>query len=69
VDELLGLRLLRIVAPGLATLVFVVACVAFPRQTTAVLMDAVEKRATHLAEIVGASFPAGGKSRDELPAR
>lgn len=64
-DALFGLKLLRILAPRLAALVVVVGCTAFPQQTTAVVMDAAEKRAAQLVEMLKATFALGESSRDK----
>jgi hypothetical protein len=61
--------LLRIVAPGAAAVVVVIACVAFPKQTTAVVMDAAENRAVQIVKVMEASLAPPEQDRDARSAR
>jgi hypothetical protein len=58
VDALDGFSLLRTLRPTLATVIVVIACVEFPQQTIAVVINAAEHRVAPLAKAVEASFTA-----------
>jgi len=54
-----------VVAPKLATVVVVIACMAFPQQTSAVVLDAAEKRVAQIVKVMEASLTAAQHTRDE----
>jgi hypothetical protein len=60
--------LLRAVAPTVAAVVVVIACVAFPKQTSAVVMDAAEKRAAQIVKVMEATLATAEQPRNERSA-